>query len=138
MSGLIEHKGEIIAIEGKRIDVSITARSACASCKVKNACGMGDSEQKVVSVTVEHPQYFETGEEVDVVISQGMGMKAVTLAYIVPFFILFITLVVLIEAGAGEVVSGLTSLGLAALYYLVLYFNRRRIEKEIIFKIRKI
>lgn len=138
VSNLVEHKGIIIAIEDRRIDVSIVAESACGSCKVKNVCGMSEAEEKVVSVGVEHTQYFEVGEQVDVLISQGMGMKAVTAAYIVPFFILLGSLIILLETGAGEVVAGLTSLGLVMVYYLLLYLNRRRIEKEIILKIRKI
>ena len=46
-------------------------------------------------------------------------------------------LLVLLQAGAGELVSGLTSLGILALYYCVLYLLRHRLEKEITFKVRK-
>ena len=127
----------VFDIVGKRIDVSIEAREACASCKVKNVCGMGESEQKIVSVMAENPAVFHIGEEVIVSVGQGMGLKAVVLAYVVPFALLLCTLLILLEAGIEEALAGLFSLGAVALYYCVLYFFRKKIEREIVFKIRK-
>ncbi len=81
--------------------------------------------------------YFEKGETVEVVTEQAMGIKAVVWAYVLPFLSVMTALLVLLQAGAGELVSGLTSLGILALYYCVLYLLRHRLEKEITFKVRK-
>ncbi len=71
-------------------------------------------------------------------VSEVMGMKAATYAYIIPFFILLGALLLTLHLGWSEVAAGLSSLGLMGLYYVVLFIFRRRIEKEIVFKIRKI
>lgn len=138
MSNNIEHKGTVIAIDDKRVDVAITSHSACESCRMTSACGMGGEKEKIISVHVEHSQFFAVGEEVDVMVTTGMGMKAVTAAYIIPFFILLGSLILLLELNLGEVIAGLSALAATALYYVTLYFRRNKIEKELIFKIRKI
>jgi sigma-E factor negative regulatory protein RseC len=83
-------------------------------------------------------QYYTVGEEVMIGVSEVMGMKAAVYAYIIPFFILLGGLLLTTHLGLGEVAAGLTSLGVMCLYYVVLWLFRRRIEKEIVFKIRKI
>ncbi len=133
----IEHSGVVFDIVGKRIDVSVEAREACASCKVKSVCGMGEHEQKLVSVMVDEPAAFQIGEEVVVSVEQGMGLKAVLMAYVLPFLLLLCTLLVLLEAGMEEALAGLFSLGTVIIYYCVLYIFRKKIEREIVFKIRK-
>jgi sigma-E factor negative regulatory protein RseC len=67
-----------------------------------------------------------------------MGMKAAVYAYIIPFFILLGGLLLTTNLGWGEVAAGLSSLGAMCLYYVGLWFFRSRIEKEIVFKIRKL
>lgn len=138
MSREIKHRGKIVNIEDSVVDVMIESHVDCKGCSAKSLCGMSDGKEKIVSIFVEHPLIYHEGEEVDVMASLGMGMRAVTVAYIYPFFVLIGMLFLLIELGLGEMISGLSALGALALYYLVLYFNRGRIEKEIVFKIEKI
>jgi sigma-E factor negative regulatory protein RseC len=116
----------------------MTVESACAMCKVKSICGMSEQENKIVSVATDYPEAFSMDEEVMISVSKGMGMKAVTLAYIVPFFVLLGSLLVMTETGVSEATAGLTALGVTAVYYLFLYIFRNKIEREIIFKIHKI
>lgn len=138
-TGEIEHKGVITDIEGKVVEVAVTAESACGACQIRSACGMSEAEEKSVAVWTEVPQLYSIGEEVMVSIKKEMGIKAAVYAYIYPFFLLLGTVVLLLHVfELGEVVSGLTGLGVTALYYVGLAIFRHRIEKEIIFKIRKI
>lgn len=134
----IEHKGRILFIEGDRIDVEMTVEGACAACKAAKACGMGESREKVVSLLTASASCYEIGEEVMVSIEKKMGVKAATYAYIFPFFIMVFVLLVMFQAGLPETTAGLSALGSIGLYYIVLYFFRNRIEKEIIFKLRKL
>ena len=133
----IEHKGSIVAIIGNRVDVEMIVEEACSACKAKDICGMGHTEHKVVSVIVDDPTLFEVDETVIVSVTRGMGIKAVMLAYVFPFLLLLGTLMVLLGVGCSESVAGLIALGLMAVYYAILYFLRKKIEREIIFKIRK-
>jgi sigma-E factor negative regulatory protein RseC len=135
---MIEHKGRVIFIDGNRIDVEMVVESACGSCKARKACGVGDTQNKIVSLWSESATYYSEGEEVMVGIEQKKGMKAATYAYIFPFFIMLAVLLVMFEAGFREAVAGLSALGSLVVYYLVLFLLKGRIEKEFVFKISKI
>ena len=130
----IEHKGRVVLVEGDRIDVEMTVEGACATCKAAKACGMGESRDKVVSLLTASAGLYE----VMVSIERKMGIKAATYAYIFPFFIMVAVLLVMFEAGFSETAAGLSSLGAIAVYYAVLACFRHRIERDIIFKLRKI
>ena len=138
VNGNLEHKGIVLSIKGERIDVSILSESACATCKVKSACGMSETEEKVVSIFTHDAPAYRVGEQVVVSVTRNMGLCAVFLAYVVPFLMLLVSLLVLLEAGLSEAAAGLISLGVLALYYIVLWLMRRRIEREINFNIRKL
>ncbi len=138
VNGDIEHTGEVIAVEHDRVDVVMHVEEACSSCKVRNTCSMGTSREKAVTVFTEVARYFEPGEKVVVSVHRTMGMKAVTIAYIVPFFVMLAVLLILIGAGVGEATAGLVSLAAVAVYFIGVAVFRKHIEKEITFKIRKI
>ncbi|WP_301901170.1 SoxR reducing system RseC family protein [Alistipes ihumii] len=137
MSGVITHRGVVTEIFPDAIQVTIRSESACGGCRVRKQCAMGESEDKTLAIPSAQASYFEKGETVEVVTEQAMGIKAVVWAYVLPFLSVMIALLVLLQAGAGELVSGLTSLGILASYYCVLYLLRHRLEKEITFKVRK-
>lgn len=134
----VEHKGKVVYVEGDRIDVEMIVHSACSGCRVSKACGMGESAEKTVSLLTATASMYSVGEEVMVSIEKKMGIKAAVYAYILPFFLMIIVLSVTFRIGLSETTAGLSTLGSVALYYLVLSFFRKRIEKEIIFKIRKL
>lgn len=138
MEKTIEHTGKVIFVEGDRIDVEMVVDSACSSCKAKAACGMSESKEKVVSLLTETARMYEVGDDVMVFMEQRMGIKAATYAYIIPFFIMLAVLLVMQEIGFSDLVSGLSSLGSLLVYYIVLFFFRKKIEKEFIFKLRKL
>jgi sigma-E factor negative regulatory protein RseC len=138
MAKLLEHKGIVSEVGEKLVEVEFVTQSACSECKAKGLCGVDEGEKRFVTIYDPLAQYYSVGEEVMIGVSEVMGMKAAVYAYIVPFFILLGGLLLTSRLGLGEVASGLTSLGVMCLYYVVLWFLRRRIEKEIVFKIRKL
>ena len=139
MSTSIQHKGRVVAVSGSRIDVKMTVEGACSSCRVKNICGMGESEERVVTVNdAVMGEVCRVGDEVVVSITDGMGMKAVVYSYILPFFVMVAVMITLALVQSNELVTGLSTLGACALYYIGLYIFRDRIEKEIEFKIDKL
>lgn len=134
----IEHTATVIFIDGDRIDLEMKVDSACSSCGARKACGMGESKDKIVSLLTQSAGQYEVGEEVKVYIEQRMGIKAATYAYIFPFFVMLVVLLAMFEFGASETVAGLSALGSLAVYYIVLSLFRKRIDKEIIFKLAKL
>ncbi len=137
MGAVVEHAGVVKAIEGGRVDVEITVQSACGTCQARSACAMSEQAEKVVSVWTEQAEQYEIGQQVTVEMEQVMGIKAVVYAYVVPFFIILGVLLVLMECGAGEVISGLSALGACALYYIGLWLLRHKLEKVIVFRIKQ-
>lgn len=127
----------MLFVEGDRIDIEIIAESGCAACHVKAACGMGDSREKVLQLVSESAKFYEPGEEMVVVIRQRSGIKAAFYAYMLPFFIILGVLFVLGGLGQSELVMGISALSSLAAYYVALRFFRKKIEKEIIFELRK-
>jgi sigma-E factor negative regulatory protein RseC len=138
MAKLLEHKGIVSEIGEKLVEVEFVTESACSECKAKGLCGEEEGNGRFVTVYEPMAQYFVVGEEVIIGVSEVMGMKAALWAYIIPFFILLGGLVITSQLGWDDLTSGLSSLGAMCLYYVVLWFFRRRIEKEIVFKVRKV
>lgn len=138
MAKLLEHKGIVREVGDRLVEVEFVAEDACAGCKAKGLCGVDEGDRRFVTVYDELAQYYTPGEEVILGVSEVTGMKAATYAYIIPFFILLGALVLTMRLDWSETAAGLSSLGLMGLYYVVLFFFRRRIEREIVFKIRKI
>ncbi len=138
MAKLLEHKGVVSAVEDNLVEVEFITESACSQCKAKGMCGVEEGNKRFVTVWDPMAKYYAVGEEVMIGVSETMGIKAAVYAYIIPFFILFGSLLLTLHIGWSETAAGLSSLGLMCLYYVVLWVLRRKIEKEIVFKLRKI
>jgi sigma-E factor negative regulatory protein RseC len=138
MGKLLEHRGVVSEIGEKMVEVEFVTESACGECKARGLCGVDEGDKRFVTVWEPLAQHYAVGEEVMIGVSEVMGIRAAVYAYIIPFFILLGGLFVTTSLGWSEMAAGLTSLGIMCLYYVVLWLFRRRIEKEIVFKIRKI
>jgi sigma-E factor negative regulatory protein RseC len=139
MGKLLEHKGVVSAVGEKMVEVEFVVQSACAECKAKGMCGVDEGNRRFVTVYEPLAEYFSVGEEVIIGVAETVGMRAATWFYIVPFFVILGSLLVMrLLLNWSELVAGLSSLGFVVLYYVVLWIFRSRIEKEIVFKIRKI
>jgi sigma-E factor negative regulatory protein RseC len=138
MAKLLEHRGTVSEVGEKLVEVEFITESACEGCKARGMCGVDGGNRRFVTVYEPLSQYFTVGEEVVIGISEVTGMKAALWAYIIPFFILLGVLLVGLSLGWGELVAALSSLGAMCAYYVVLWTQRSKIEKDIVFKIRKI
>ena len=132
MARRIEHSGEVVRVDGTRVSVRIEAQGACVTCRAREACGMGESKEKIVEVYTPHAAQFGVGEAVTVGVARRMGVTAVVLAYVVPFFFLIGALA--LSAALGIAV---TALGAVAAWYLLLWLGRRKVENTIHFTITK-
>ena len=110
MNGIITHPEKVKKVTGATVEVKILAESACASCRVRNKCGMGESREKLLVVETPEAPFFEEGEAVEVHTDQVMGLKAVFFAYMLPFLLVLTALLILLQTGSREVVAGTVSL----------------------------
>lgn len=152
---MIKHDGIIIALnEDGTALVRIVQTSACAACKAKAMCASAESAEKEMRVTLlmdngrpagygvldaDKPLLeYKVGDEVEVMVQQKMGWKAVVLAYLLPFFVM---LAVMFVGNAlwnvREEILGTAALCAMALYYLVLGMFKDKLQKEFSFTAKK-
>lgn len=134
----IRHRGRVCAITQEGVKVEILNKSMCAACHARSLCSLGDEQIKTVSVKYCDSSMFSIGEEVEVVMRQTMGLKAVLFSYVYPLIILMILLLSLPRLDINELFSALLAVLAVAAYYLILYLCRDRIAKSFIFTIAKL
>lgn len=133
----VEHKGRIDSINGNRIKVSFLAMSACVSCYAKGVCNASDMKEKMVEV-IDFTNQYQVGDEVNVILKQSLGFRALFLGYLLPFILVFFILIILTQLTTNEAISGLGSLSVLIPYYFILYLSKDKIRKRFTFKIAKI
>ena len=77
------------------------------------------------------------GQEVEVVLRESMGMKAVLLSYVVPVLILLAVVVSLSYTGLHELWIGAAGLFGVGLWYLLLWLMRGRFAHEYVFTLKR-
>ena len=165
---MIKHDGIIIALnEDGTALVRIVQTSACSACKAKAMCASAESTEKEMTAVLlsdngrpmgygvldaDKPLLeYKVGNEVEVMVQQKMGWKAVVLAYLLPFFVMLAVMFVgngLLAIGDGatgllgdeakrEAVLGTVALCAMAVYYLVLGMFKDKLQKEFSFTAKK-
>jgi len=98
---------------------------------------MADMQNKEIEIDTP-VQDFQTGENVEITGKETQGLKAVFLGYLFPFFIVLITLILLLSITNDEAISGIGSLVSLIPYYFILYIMRNRLKKTFTFQIKKL
>ncbi len=136
MANTIRHQGIVENINGSHLRVRIVQTSACASCSVKGHCTSADTKEKLIDVTDANAVSYAVGDRVWVVGELSMGVMAVLFAFILPFFILIISLFVFMAVWNDELSSALCSLALLVPYYYIMWLNKSRMSRKFSFSIR--
>jgi len=136
MANVITHQGIVENIDDTHVFVRIIQTSACVSCSVKGHCLAADSKEKILEINAPQSSY-KVGDSVTVLGQTSLGMKAVLLAFFIPFLILVISLFICMSVLDGnELLSGLISLGLLVPYYYIIWLNRTNLKKSLSFTIK--
>ena len=126
----IRHDGRIVEITPEFTTVEILVSSACAACHAKGLCGMSEAEEKVIMVPTDPYAEHKVGDKVIIMTKMSMGMKAVWISYVVPLIILMILILSLSEVFDSQMLCGLTSIGGVAVYYLIIWLLRGKLQNE--------
>ena len=138
MSRIIEHIGTVERVEGDVVTVKIAAQSACGSCRARTACGMGESQEKMMEIRTPDAAAYSAGEQVTVGVRSDAAGLAVVLGYAGALAVLIVALTVCTQVcGLSDGAAALWSAGSVAAYYVVLWLCRGRIDKRINFTISK-
>ena len=134
MVNKIKHLGIVENIDGLRLTVRIVQSSACSACSVRGHCSASEQKEKLIDVYNVDRVACEIGERVMVVGATSMGMKAVLLAFVLPFVLVVATLFVVMRlSGGNEVVSALAGLGILLPFYLIIYMCKGRLGRTFFF-----
>ena len=133
----VSHIGKIVDVNPDFITVEIISESACSSCHAASLCGISEFTSKAVQVPTPAHDFYEAGEEVDVVLKASMGHKAVWLAYVIPLILLLVFILIPNALGKSELSCALCGFFAVAAYYWLLYALRDRLRNEYVFSIRK-
>ena len=139
MVNSIKHLGIVENINGSRLKVKIVQSSACSACSVKGHCSASETKEKIIDVYNKNNVPCQVGERVMIVGTTSMGMKAVLLAFVLPFIVLLLALIISLKlTGGDEAVSALVSLGTLVPYYLIIYICRNRLSRSFMFILESI
>lgn len=133
----IEHVGIVQAISNSTATILITQQSACSSCHAKAACSAVDSAQKLVEAQT-NGQIFHEGQQVLVVGRSVVGLEAVFYAYIIPFILLLVTLILVFEYTHSELYAALLAIGSLLPFYLLLFLFKNKLSKKFSFSVQPI
>lgn len=133
----LEQKGIVEEVRNGIAKVAINSLSACSSCQAKSLCKMGDSELNLIDVAI-MDNSFKQGDAVIVQMKRSLGNRAALIAYILPFFLILISLFIFTSIGIKEVYAGLISLSLLIPYYFVLHKFRSKLKRTFQFTLNKV
>jgi sigma-E factor negative regulatory protein RseC len=125
----VVHNGIVKSLSYNSINVGIVVKAGCGSCQIKNSCSMVEKSDKELEIECD-PTQFRVGQQVSVRLKTQQGMNAIFLGYVLPFLILFSTMLISSTISNNEGTTGLLSLASVAVYYIVLYFFKNRIKKK--------
>jgi sigma-E factor negative regulatory protein RseC len=132
----ISHKGKVLRVGPRETVVEIISKSACAACHASSVCTVADIARKEITVPTDPSSVHREGDEVDVVMHQSMGNKAVWIAYVIPLAVLIVLVMVFLRAGMGELLSGLLAICGVLSYFFIIWLLRGRLSDEAAFYIK--
>lgn len=130
----INHNGIISEIRNGMAEVLITDNIRCEGCGVQNACISGGKKDNTFYIDTAG-QNFNSGDKVQVILTNNSALNAVIWAYVFPFFVMILSLIIL-SFFLDEVLAGLFSFGLLTVYYLLIYINKRYFDKRFKLKLK--
>lgn len=134
----MEHQGIVTAVRPGVVTVEIESTSACASCQAHARCGFAESKTKSLDIPCEvGSEEWGMGEQVVVTIDEGRGLLASWWAYVLPALLLLGAAVGFSLAGLSEPLVILLTLSILALYTLVLFLLRRRLDGRFTLRVSK-
>lgn len=133
MNNKIKHTGIVDSVEEGCVKVRILQSSACSGCKVAAHCNASETKEKMVEVMVTGKPGYKKGDSVTVVTDTSVGFRASWYGYLLPLFLMIITLVAVVSVTHSEGMAALSALGILIPYYSILYVFRNRLKKRLQF-----
>ena len=130
MAKIATHPAIVTAVQPGSVTVQMHVVSACASCEAHGSCGFADSKDKTMNIDTPRWQQYHVGDSVTVAIHSNLGLQAVLIAYLIPALLLLATFASLTALHLSEAWVALITLLVVALYGLLLYTLRHRLQRK--------
>ena len=131
----VSHTGIVEGVADGCVSVRILQTSACAACKVAGHCNAAEAKEKMVDVWCADAARYTVGQQVTVAASMAVARKALVLGFVMPFLLVVAVLVTVLYLTKNEGLAALAALGSLVPYYLLLWWYRDRIQRDITFRI---
>lgn len=140
MTNTIQHEGVIREIGDSVIRVNIIQATACSSCSAKGYCSSSESKEKFIDIPYPNAQStnYKVGDTVFVVGETSMGLKAVLLAFVLPFIAIIAFLFLFMRIFDNELYAAVLALLSLVPYYFILWLSKNYIKDKFTFKIKPI
>ena len=135
MGQRIVHQGIVDSLSDEGVRVRIVQSAACGSCKVASQCHISEQKAKLVDVRMAQADGLKVGDAVRVAATAQMGMKAVVLAFVLPFLLMVGVVFVVSLFTRDEPLMALCGLVSLIPYYIIIYACRKKISEKIAFEI---
>ncbi len=128
----MEHPGIVTAVKPGFVTVQIESTSACAACAAHSKCGFAESKTKSLDIPIDENfnDNFKVGDRVTVTIDHTRGLLATWWAYVVPAVLLMGAVVGFTLAELPEPAVILLSLAVLAVYILILFLLRKKLDSQ--------
>ncbi|HPW90700.1 MAG TPA: SoxR reducing system RseC family protein [Paludibacteraceae bacterium] len=136
MTNVIEHDGIIERIKGNRAFVRIEQHSACSACHAKSACTASDTAEKIIEALIPKDTHFNVGQRVTIFGQRSMGLRAVLIAFVIPFCIILVTLLLLKLFISDELLTGTLALSTLIPYFGLIAIFKKKLAGKFQFYIK--
>lgn len=128
----MEHPGIVTAVKPGFVTVQIESTSACAACAAHSKCGFAESKTKSLDIPIDENfnDNFKVGDRVTVTIDHTRGLLATWWAYVAPAVLLMGAVVGFTLASLPEPAVILLSLAVLAVYILILFLLRKKLDSQ--------
>lgn len=136
-SGNDIHIGFIRSIHDGEIEVGVEPPVACSSCEVSSSCGLADKEEKIITIQ-DTSRVYSVGDTVSLSYEEKLSTKAMLLVYVIPVFLVALTLFITQLYTKNELIIGLIALMSLFPYFLLFKFFNKSIQRIFSFRIDKL
>ena len=128
MQNTARQHGRIMTIKGSVAEVLIERQSACSSCVVAAKCRRTDCRSQLIKAHC--ATNVAVGDEVNVVMSAHGAMHSVWLGYGIPLIAFVLAAIAGTTIGWNDGIVALAGFAVVALYYIILYVLRSKLESK--------
>ena len=132
----IEHLAVAEDILPRAIAVSVARETACAACAAAALCHSAEKQEKRMQIPCADSSLYRVGQEVTIVGSIGLGLRATLWAYVVPLVVLMAVLLAVSWWTEDEGLAALVALASLIPYYIGLYLLRDCLQRTFTFRIK--